>query len=76
MSRPGCFNLRVLNRKQEVTCVMKRSIQASKLIRTRLRTNRSLTSGWMERRKVSMAASDKNSPVLKTGEEWKKKQTN
>lgn len=50
--------------KQVMTCVMKRSIQASKLMRTRLRTNRSLTSGWTERRKVSMAARDRNSPVL------------
>lgn len=57
-----------------MTCVMKRSIQASKLIRTRLRTNRSLTSGWTERRKVSMAARDRNSPVLKRAEEKKMKE--
>lgn len=43
---------------------MKRSIQANKLMRTKLRTNRSLTSGWTERRKVSMAERDRNSPVL------------
>lgn len=55
-----------------MTCVMKRSIQASKLIRTKLRTNTSLTSGWTERKKVSMAARDRNSPVLKRGEEEKK----
>ena len=59
-----------LMEKQAVTCVMKRSIQASKLMRTRLRTNRSLTSGWTERRKVSMAARDRNSPVLRGWGGW------
>ena len=50
-----------------LTCVMKSSIQDSRLTISRLRTNRSLTSGWTERRKVSMAARDRNSPVLQEG---------
>ena len=50
------------------TCVMKSSIQDNRLTISRLSTNRSLTSGWTERRKVSMAARDRNSPVLQEGE--------